>query len=71
MDALTCSRCGAADLETGYVSDFGQGASGFANWIAGPIDLGVFGVAKSRRRPRVAVVAYRCPQCWHLDLFAP
>jgi hypothetical protein len=52
------------------VSDLGQGARGFAQWIAGPLQTGIFGFAKVMGRPKLAVHALRCANCAHLELFA-
>jgi hypothetical protein len=68
MDEIRCSRCGAIELQTGFLSDTGQGALGAARWVAGQLDIGFFG-ARTRGRTKLAVLAFRCPECAHLELF--
>jgi len=67
---IRCTQCGSTDLQPGFVSDFGQGARGYAQWVAGPLQKGLLGFAKIMGRPRQAVHALRCPRCSHLELFA-
>ncbi|WP_411102912.1 hypothetical protein [Streptomyces sp. cmx-4-9] len=67
---VRCTYCGAVGLEPGFVEDAGEGARGFARWIAGPLELGWLGGAKRMGRPRRRIDAYRCRQCGHLELFA-
>jgi len=57
-------------LEDGFIEDSGEGSRGFARWIAGPLERGVFGGAKRLGRVRWRVEAFRCPHCAHLELFA-
>jgi Biotin-requiring enzyme len=64
-----CTLCGAERLEPGFVEDRGQGASGFARWVRGPLEIGLFGARRMGRR-RWAIEAYRCLSCSHLELFA-
>ena len=52
------------------MSDLGQGARGYAQWISGLLETGILGYAKMRNRRRLAVAAFRCPNCTHLELFA-
>jgi hypothetical protein len=65
----TCGWCGFDQFEEGWLSDFGQGARGFASWIAGPLQTGFFGVAKWRGKSRHEVSAARCLRCSHLEFF--
>jgi hypothetical protein len=67
---MKCSYCGSVGLESGYVSDLGQGARGYAEWIAGPLQFGPLGFPRRRGRARLPVIAYRCPNCAHLEMFA-
>ncbi|MGW0396554.1 hypothetical protein ACWD0E_01685 [Streptomyces sp. NPDC003002] len=68
---MRCTYCGAAgSLEPGFVEDSGESARGYARWIAGPLERGLFGGAKRMGRPRRQIDAYRCQQCGHLELFA-
>ncbi|MEW2128986.1 hypothetical protein [Streptomyces sp. NPDC005435] len=70
MDNIRCTQCGTVGLEPGFVEDSGQGARGFARWIAGSLQLGPLGNAKRLGRPRRRIDAWRCPACAHLELFA-
>lgn len=67
---MTCGQCGATGLEPGFVEDGGEHSRGYARWIAGPLERGIFGGAKRLGRPRWQIDAFRCPQCAHLELFA-
>jgi hypothetical protein len=53
------------------MEDMGQGSQGYARWIEGPLERGVFGGASRFMRQRWEVEAWRCPNCAHLELFAP
>jgi hypothetical protein len=70
MNDFKCTQCGAIGLEPGFVEDSGEGSRGYARWIAGPLERGLFGGAKTFGRPRWQIDAYRCTQCAHLELFA-
>ncbi|WUX12583.1 hypothetical protein OG207_04175 [Streptomyces sp. NBC_01439] len=70
MDAMRCTYCGGVGLEPGFVEDAGEGARGYARWIAGALERGLFGGAKRLGKPRRRIEAYRCPHCAHLELFA-
>jgi predicted nucleic-acid-binding Zn-ribbon protein len=73
MDASNsraCTHCGDERLDEGFIEDSGQGTSGFARWIAGPLERGPFGGAKRMGRTRRQILAFRCAQCGHLELFA-
>ena len=70
MNPIKCTQCGSADLEEGFVADHGRGSRLFARWVAGPIRLGLLGFAKVAGRPQAAIVALRCRDCSHLELFA-
>ncbi|MDH6226485.1 MULTISPECIES: hypothetical protein [Streptomyces] len=69
-DEVQCGQCGAVGLEPGFVEDSGEASQGFARWIAGPLERGIFGGAKRMGRTRWEIEAYRCPRCGHLELFA-
>ncbi|MFI6003230.1 hypothetical protein ACIA98_22920 [Streptomyces sp. NPDC051366] len=70
MSDVRCTYCGTVGLEPGFVEDSGEGSRGYARWIAGPLERGLFGGAKRLGRPRRQIDAYRCPKCGHLELFA-
>ncbi len=54
-----CTQCGSDSLEEGFIEDGGEGAKGFANWIAGPLQHGPFGGARRMGKPRREITAYR------------
>ena len=67
-----CTHCGSQALEPGFIEETGNaGSRGYARWIEGDLQLGVFGGAKRLGRQRWRIAAYRCPLCSHLELFAP
>ncbi|MEV6206946.1 hypothetical protein [Kitasatospora sp. NPDC051914] len=70
MENLKCTQCGVVGLEQGFVEDTGEGSRGYARWIAGALERGIFGGAKRLGRPRWQIDAFRCPSCGHLELFA-
>ncbi|MFI0454072.1 hypothetical protein [Actinomadura sp. 6N118] len=70
MAEMKCTQCGSPDLEPGFIEDAGEASKGFARWIAGPLERGVFGGAKRFGKERWLVDAFRCRQCAHLELFA-
>ncbi|GJF32063.1 hypothetical protein KNE206_47630 [Kitasatospora sp. NE20-6] len=70
MENLKCTQCGVPGLEQGFVEDTGEGSRGYARWIAGALERGIFGGAKRLGRPRWQIDAFRCPSCGHLELFA-
>lgn len=67
---IRCTQCGSEDMEPGFVEDTGEHSRGYARWIAGPLERGVFGGAKRMGRPRLQIDAWRCRQCAHLELYA-
>jgi hypothetical protein len=64
-----CPQCEGADFEEGFVEDMGQSSQGYARWIAGPLERGIFGGAYRLGKERYPVAAYRCRRCSHLVLF--
>jgi hypothetical protein len=70
MDTKKCTHCGAAGLQPGFIEDSGQAARGYARWIEGFLERGIFGGAKRMGRERWRIDAYRCTSCSHLELFA-
>ncbi len=66
---MHCGQCGSTTLKPGFLSDFGQGAQGDTQWVEGPVERGVFGVAKLWRKGRWQVNAFCCAHCGHLELF--
>ena len=71
MSEMKCTYCGTTGLEEGFVMDTGERSPGFSRWVEGPLERGaLFGGAKVMGRPKRQVLAYRCPRCAHLELFA-
>ncbi|RVX43953.1 hypothetical protein EDD27_6666 [Nonomuraea polychroma] len=69
MADLHCTHCGEEGLEAGFM-DSGESAKGFARWVEGALERGVFGGAKLMGRRKWEIEAYRCHYCNHLELFA-
>ncbi|MFD4543608.1 hypothetical protein [Streptomyces bauhiniae] len=69
-NTFRCTHCGTVGLEPGFVEDAGQSSRGYARWIQGALEKGIFGGAKRMGRPTWQIDAYRCPNCAHLELFA-
>jgi predicted nucleic-acid-binding Zn-ribbon protein len=67
---MTCTQCKFEELDEGFIEDTGQGTQGFARWIGGPLERGLFGGAKRLGRRRWKIAAFRCRQCGHLELYA-
>ncbi len=67
---MRCTHCGEGGLEPGFVGDFGEASRGFARWVQGALERGIFGGARLMGRPKWEIEAYRCPSCHHLELFA-
>ncbi|WUN35612.1 hypothetical protein OG823_02555 [Kitasatospora sp. NBC_00315] len=67
---MRCTHCESESLEPGFIEDAGEGARGYARWIAGALELGLFGGARRLGRQRWRIEAYRCTACGHLELFA-
>lgn len=71
MNDIKCTHCGSGDLAQGFLDDGGQASKGYTRWIAGALELNMLGYAKRSGKPRCQIDAYRCPQCAHLEFFAP
>ncbi|MFF4625194.1 MULTISPECIES: hypothetical protein [Nonomuraea] len=70
MPNLHCTHCGEEGLEAGFIRDSGENSPGFARWVEGALERGIFGGAKLMGRPKWEIDAYRCRYCYHLELFA-
>jgi hypothetical protein len=68
---ITCSQCGGTAFVAGYLGSSGPQDKGtYERWYDGALELGVFGGVKhATSRARFQVVAHRCEQCDHLELF--
>ncbi|CAM3316171.1 hypothetical protein [Stackebrandtia soli] len=67
---MTCTCCSSTSFEPGFMADSGQNAQGYGRWIAGTLERGFLGGAKTMGRGKLAVEAFRCTNCGHLELFA-
>ncbi|GAA3475187.1 hypothetical protein [Nonomuraea roseola] len=67
---MRCTQCDSADLEPGFIEDSGEHSQGYARWIKGPLERGLFGGARRMGKTRWIVDAFRCVECSHLELFA-
>ncbi len=65
-----CTACGAEQLEPGFVEDAGERSQGYARWIPGPLERGVFGGARRFGKQRFMIEADRCSRCGFLMLYA-
>ncbi|MEU5883355.1 hypothetical protein [Spirillospora sp. NPDC047279] len=70
MSDMACTQCGSPGLEPGFIEDSGESSRGYARWIAGPLQRGIFGGVKRMGKQRWRVDAFRCTRCAHLELFA-
>lgn len=70
VNDYTCTHCGTVGLVEGFIEDAGEHSRGYARWIEGALERGIFGGAKRMGRPRRQIEAFRCPKCGHLELFA-
>lgn len=52
MKQSRCTQCGTEGLEPGFIEDAGEHSRGYARWIAGPLERGIFGGAKRMGRQR-------------------
>lgn len=66
---IRCSQCAGSEFDEGFIEDMGQSSAGYARWIPGALERGVFGGAKRLGKERYPVVAYACRACGHLELY--
>jgi len=69
-DGRRCSWCGASNFEPGFIEDSGQSSRGFARWIVGDLEKGIFGGASRFGRERLDITGVRCSACGHPEFFA-
>lgn len=67
---LKCAACQSTSMSEGFLEDGGQNAYGYTRWISGPIKIGVLGAARRMGREKRPVLAYRCNDCSHVQLYA-
>jgi len=65
-----CPQCAGTVFDPGFVEDMGQSSQGYARWIPGPLQRGIFGGAQRLGKRRFPVAAYCCRGCGHLVLYA-
>lgn len=58
-------------MAVGYLLDRARNAHLPAAWVADEPDKGWFGSVKTKGHEVARVVAFRCPKCRRLELFAP
>ncbi len=51
------------------MEDMGQSSQGYARWIPGPLERGIFGGAYRLGKQRFPIAAHRCGACGYLSLF--
>lgn len=66
----SCAACGGESLDPGFVEDAGEASQGYARWIPGPLERGVFGGARRFGKQRFMIEAERCSRCGFLMLYA-
>ncbi len=66
---LICKK----DMEPGFISEMGYGSINLPRWTAGSPETGFLSgeVRHAQRKEGLKVVAYRCPECEALRLYAP
>ncbi|QIG46114.1 hypothetical protein G5V58_20120 [Nocardioides anomalus] len=64
-----CPHCQGTSFCEGFVEDMGQASQGYARWIPGPLERGLFGGAARFGKQRYPIAAHRCGRCGYLALF--
>jgi predicted RNA-binding Zn-ribbon protein involved in translation (DUF1610 family) len=64
-----CARCGRR-MEPGFVPDASAAGAVQPHWIPGAPVWSRWSGLKLKGRPRLPVVAFRCPKCGRLELVA-
>jgi hypothetical protein len=64
-----CTKFGEV-MQEGFVPSAMEGGLLVPFWLAGEPQRGFFGV-KWRNKERHSIVAFRCPKCGYLELYAP
>jgi hypothetical protein len=69
---ITCTQCGGTTFLTGYLGTSSSEDKGtYGRWYDGPLELGMLGDVKhAGSRAHFQVLAHRCEQCGHLEMFA-
>lgn len=65
-----CTQCGGERRDEGFIPDDSGATTGVTSWISGLPEFGMLGsVKRSRGQKRLAITAFRCFQCGHLELY--
>ncbi|WP_218006153.1 hypothetical protein, partial [Nocardia tenerifensis] len=65
---MHCTHCDSENLMPGFIEDSGDSSRGHARWVEGPLEIGYWGAIRTGRAHWL-VDAYRCADCFHLELF--
>ena len=68
--APECPSC-RTTLDAGYVLDNSRNMHVPATWVADPPEKGFLGSLKTKGHEQAQVMAFRCPKCRRLELYAP
>jgi hypothetical protein len=63
----SCPRCDGTNVEEGFLDDKFNGR---VRWLAGPLEIEMFGNARRLGRRAMVVYAARCTTCSSLELTA-
>lgn len=66
----SCPACGSETFHPGFIEDAGEASQGYARWIPGPLERGIFGGARRMGKQRFMIEADRCERCGYLMMFA-
>lgn len=67
---LRCTACGSSALEQGFLNNKGQYSGGHDRWVSGTAEVGMGNKPKRMGlRKSGYVIAIRCRDCSHLDLY--
>ena len=67
---IRCTCCGTTGLQQGFILDNAPAGRGDTRWVAGLIERGPLGRARTARRLHLRIDAFRCHTCGHLEMFA-
>lgn len=66
----TCLVC-QKEMEVGFFVDVGFVQAQLPRWFPGVPKLGFHGAVPEKNHPGHVILAYRCPECEALRLYAP